>query len=63
MVLHAGSSLQRRRPRPPPCAEQQGPPQTLPALGGALRHHGNTSARRLQVENRRWRGLYQCLEH
>ena len=29
-----GSILQRRGPRPPPCAEQQGPPQTLTALGG-----------------------------
>ena len=30
-----GLILQRRGPRPSPCAEQQEPPQTLTALGGA----------------------------
>ena len=56
-------SLQHRVPGPPPRAEQQGPPQALPALGGAIRHCGSTLARRLQAKNHRWRGLHQCLEH
>ena len=42
-----------RGPCSPPCAEQQGPPQALPTLGGVVRHRGSTPARRLKVENHR----------
>ena len=58
-----GLILQRRGPRPPPCAEQQGPPQTLAALGRALRHRGSTSPGHLQAENHQRRGVHQRLEH
>ena len=40
--MSAGSSLQHWRPSPLPRTEQQGPPQALPALGGAVRRHGST---------------------
>ena len=58
-----GPSLQCWGPGSPPRVEQQGPPQALPALGGAIRHRGSTLARRLQVENHQRRGLHQRLEH
>ena len=61
--MGVGPSLQRRGPSSPPRTEQQGPPQALPALGGAVRRHGSTPPRRLQVENHQWRGLHQRLEH
>ena len=49
----AGPSLQRRGPGSLPHAEQQGLPQALPTLGGAVRRRGSTLAKRLQVENHR----------
>ena len=58
-----GPSLQHRGPCSPPRAEQHGPPQALPALGGAVHRCGSTLARRLQAKNHRRRGLHQCLEH
>ena len=61
--MGTGSILQHRGPRPPPCVEQQGPPQALTALGGALRRRRSTSPGRLQVENHQRRGLQQRLEH
>ena len=42
--MSAGSGLQCRGPGPLPCPEQQGLPQALPTLGGAIRHHGSTPA-------------------
>ena len=59
----AGSILQRRGPHPPPCAEQQAPPQTLAALRRALRRRGSTSPGHLQAENHQRRGVHQRLEH
>ena len=58
-----GLNLQCRGPSSPPHVEQQGLPQAVPALEGAVRHHGSTLARRLQVETHRRRGLHQRLEH
>ena len=61
--MSVGLSLQHQGPGSPPRAEQEGPSQALPALGGAIRHRGSTLARRLQVEDHRRRGLHQRLEH
>ena len=61
--MDVGPSLQHQGPSSLPRAEQQGPSQALPTLGGAIRHRISTPARRLQVENHRQRGLHQRLEH
>ena len=61
--MGAGPSLQRRGPGYPPRAEQQGPSQALPTLGGAVCHRGSTLARHLQVENHERQSLHECLEH
>ena len=61
--MGVGPSLQRRGSGSPPRAEQQGPPQALPTMGGAIRRRGSTLARHLQVENHLWQGLHQRLEH
>ena len=37
--------------------------KALPTLGGAVRRHGSTLSRCIQVENHQRQGLHQCLEH